>query len=188
MIGYLRGKVIDKTADELWLDVSGVGYRLRLASRLQGSSSIGDTVALYIHTNVREGAIELFGFDSRASLELFEVIISVSGIGPKIGLKVVAHASVDRIKQAVQTADISFFQGIPGIGKKGAQRIIVDLKGKLPVLKDVDLTDESEDPVVEALAGFGFAETEIKKALASLDDSLSEEDKIRQTLKILGRK
>lgn len=188
MIGYLSGTIIDKHGDHLWLDVQGVGYRIRSGLRLREQAIVGEPLSMYIHTHVREGALELFGFENRQALLLFEIIISVSGIGPKIGLKIIGSSTVDRIKQAVQTADIAFFQGIPGIGKKGAQRIIVDLKGKLPVLKDLDLSDDAQDPVIDALMQFGFARSDIQRILSTLDSGLSEEDQIRQGLKALGRK
>jgi holliday junction DNA helicase RuvA len=190
MIGYLKGTVIEKRGVEVWLGVRDVGYRVRVGSRLSGNISVGDGVELYVHTAVREDALDLYGFLTLSELRLFELIISVSGIGPKIGLSIVGNQSVEGIEKAVREADVTFFQRIPGIGKKGAQRIIVDLKGKLPSLKELDLSGdgEAEDDVTQALMGFGFGRVEVLGVLKDLDGSLSESEKIRQGLKRLGRK
>lgn len=189
MIGYLRGKVIEKRLPEIWVDVQGVGYRVRIGERTQAQVTLGQEISLYIHTAVREDAITLYGFDDYAGLKLFELVIGVSGIGPKIGMAIVGREKPENIERAVRDADVAFFQTIPGIGKKGAQRVIVDLKGKLPSMAELDLSDLDEiADVVVALKQFGFKEADIQAVLRKLPEGLSEEEQIRQALKQLGRK
>jgi len=189
MIGYLKGLVIEKKRNEVWLLCGQVGYRVRIGESLNQKLTPGSEVELFIHTAVRDDALDLYGFFNVGELQLFELIISVSGVGPKIGLAIMGQRSVEQIQKAVQEADVAFFQKIPGIGKKGAQRIIVDLKGKLPSIKDLDLTeDESEDEVVEALRQFGFTAAEVMAVMGDLDPQLSSENRIREGLKRLGRR
>lgn len=189
MIGYLRGKVIEKHVPEVWVDVSGVGYRVRVGERVYQSVVVDEEVFLYIHTAVRDDAIDLYGMADVAELQLFETVLGVSGIGPKIGLAIVGNRSVAQVEKAVREADVAFFQSIPGIGKKGAQRIIVDLKGKLGSLAELDLSDESEneDEVVEALVSFGFGRKDVLMVVAKLEGE-SVEERVREGLKRLGRR
>lgn len=187
MIGYLRGTILDIHGSEVWLDVQGVGYRVHVGKQGVGSA-VGSDIALYIHTAVKEDAITLYGFADYAALRLFELVISVSGVGPKIGMAIVGGAASDTVERAIRDADVAFFQSIPGIGKKGAQRIIVDLKSKIGSFKDVDLADGAGDDVVEALKQFGFKEGEIMAALSDLDRSMSVEDQVRAGLKRLGKR
>jgi holliday junction DNA helicase RuvA len=189
MIGYLKGLVIEKRLPEIWIDVQGVGYRVRIGERMQPKAVLGQEIAMYIHTAVREDAITLYGFEDYAGLKLFELVIGVSGIGPKIGMAIVGREKPENIERAVREADVAFFQGIPGIGKKGAQRVIVDLKGKLPSMADLDLSDmDDAADVVVALKQFGFKEADIQVVLRKLPADLSEEEQIRQALKQLGKR
>jgi Holliday junction DNA helicase RuvA len=189
MIGYLKGRVIEKTSQEVWVDVRDVGYRLRVGANVMEKISVGDEVELFVHTHAREDALDLYGFEDRQQLLMFEVMIGVSGVGPKTGLGIVGGARVDQIEKAVREADVGFFTRFSGIGKKGAQRILVDLKGKLPRIKELDLSDdgEAEDVVYQALMQFGFSRAEITSVLKDIDSEMSEEDKIRVGLKKLGR-
>lgn len=189
MIGYLRGKVLVKKVGEMWVDVQGVGYRVK-CQMTNDKYQIGVEIALYIHTVVRQDALELYGFLTMEQLSMFELLLNVSGVGPKTALAIVGSRSVEQIYKAVQEADVVFFQRVPGIGKKGAQRIIVDLKGKIPSLKELDLADEGDsgNEVVSALTQFGFNRNDVVKVLGKLEPGLTEEQQIREGLKRLGRK
>lgn len=190
MIGYLKGMVLDKRLPEVWLTVCDVGYRVRVGPRVFERLVLGEPAELYIHTHAREDALELFGFTDREELELFELLLQVSGVGPKIALTIVGTQSVERVEQAIQQADVQFFQRVPGIGKKGAQRIIVDLKSKLGSLKEIDLKAEEsmDEDVVSALVQLGFSRSEIRLVLKDVDPALADEEKVREGLKRLGRK
>ena len=188
MIGYLKGIIIEKRSPDIWIDVRDIGYRVKVGQSLISTHSIGDQIELFIHTYVRQDTLELYGFQTKQQLQMFELILSVSGIGPKIGLSILGTKSVDQIEKAVSHADVSFFSSVPGIGKKGAQRIIVDLKKKLPSLKDLDLAADFQNrPVIDALKQFGFSQAEINAVLNSLDSNLPEAELIKQSLKLLGK-
>jgi holliday junction DNA helicase RuvA len=188
MIGFLRGRVIEKRRGEAWIECGGVGYRIRVGEKIYESMTLEQEAALFIHTAVREDAIELYGFLDYQTLALFEMFISVSGIGPKTASVIVGTKKREEVERAVQEADVAFFQKVPGIGKKGAQRIIVDLKGKMPSLKELDLSEsEGEDEVLEALVSFGFKKVHAQEVVGKLDASLSVEERIREGLKRLGR-
>lgn len=191
MIGYLKGTIIACQTQEIWINVSGVGYRVRTGYRGQGigDRQIGSEIQLFIHTAVREDAITLYGFPTMEALQLFELLISVSGVGPKTGMEIVGAAGHDHIEAAISQADVNFFSGIKGIGKKSAQRIIVDLKSKIGSLKEMDLAAEDEDDsVFMALKQFGFKSGEIQQVLKLLDRTKSESEQIRAGLKMLGKK
>ncbi len=187
MIGYLSGQVLDKHNQEIWVEVAGVGYRVMTSVDVYSKLQLGSWVKLYVHTHVREGAIDLYGFLDRSGLVMFELLLSVSGIGPKTALGITDAGDAGAITRAVQQANIAFFQAVPGIGKKSAQRIIVDLKGKLGQVKELDLADESDDGVVEALVSLGFDRAAVMKVVGELPEGLSEDDKVREGLRKLGR-
>lgn len=187
MIGYLRGNIITVKKNEVWVDVAGVGYRVRVSPKSE-VLSLKSEVQLYIHTAVREDAITLYGFANIEELQLFEMLISVSGVGPKTGMDIVSSAGKEQIETAIRQADVNFFANMKGIGKKSAQRIIIDLKNKIGSLKDVDLSAEDEDDVVfQALKQFGFKANEIQSVLNKMDRSESEQEQIKKGLKLLGK-
>jgi Holliday junction DNA helicase RuvA len=188
MIGYLRGKVIEWKSSEIWLDVGGVGYRIKYQDP-NTKDQTGEILALFIHTAVREDAITLYGFLTMAELEIFELLLTVSGVGPKTAMVIVGTQKVERIEKAVREADVQFFQQVPGIGKKSAQRIIVDLKSKMGSLKELDLQsdDEEIDDVTLALKQFGFKAEEIRQVMKQIDPTLSDQEKVKEGLKRLGK-
>ena len=188
MIGYLKGRVIEKKLPDVWVDVNGVGYRVKVGVRVGSVTSVGNEASWFIHTAVREDAITLYGFANRQDLDMFELLLNVSGVGPKTALTIVGNQTVERIEKAVRDADVAFFQAIPGIGRKGAQRIIVDLKGKLPSMKELDLTDEEADSAVFlALRQFGFKPAEIGAVMKDIDKTKNESEQVREGLKRLGK-
>ena len=186
MIGYLKGNIVARKNNEIWLDVNGVGYRVKLSSNFQ--FPISNEMELFIHTAVKEDAITLYGFKTMDELQLFEMLITVSGIGPKTGMEIVSASSADQIAVAIRQADVNFFSRIKGIGKKSAQRIIIDLKNKIGGLKEMDLSaDDEEDAVFMAMRQFGFKPNEIQAALKKIDRMASEEVQIKEGLKLLGK-
>jgi Holliday junction DNA helicase RuvA len=164
MIGKLKGKIEQTIGDSIILDVSGVGYKVSISSRtLNKLSKIKNKVTIYTHTYVREDALALFGFETIKELSLFEKLISISGIGAKIALSVISSGSVEEITKAVNNADLDFFISIPGIGKKSAQRLIVDLKAMLGDQGEFDLLEAAKpeyEENIEELKKFGFKDGE----------------------------
>lgn len=186
MIGYLRGNLVASKNNEVWMDVSGVGYRVKTNVKFQISS--GKEAELFIHTAVREDAITLYGFLTMADLELFEMLIEVSGVGPKTAMEIVGAAKGEEIEAAIRNADVHFFSGIKGIGKKSAQRIIIDLKNKIGSLREMDLAGEDEDDTVfMALKQFGFKAGDIQNVMKKMDRTMSEQAQVKAGLKMLGK-
>lgn len=132
MYAYLKGTVVQKTADRIVVEVSGIGYNVYVSpGRLYEFPENGEEVKVYTYTSVREDAINLYGFVTQEELELFQLLISVSGIGPKGGLAMLSVMGVDDIRYAIMTGDAKLLAKAPGVGKKTAERVIIDLKDKV---------------------------------------------------------
>lgn len=189
MIGALEGTVLSKTSEKLLLMVGGVGYQVLMHPDTLSSLHQGDKLTLFIHTHVREDALQLFGFKTLEELELFTLLLGVSGVGPKTALLVMGRG-VKPVKHAIQHADVTFFTSIPRLGTKNAQKVIIELKSKLGSLKELDLHDDSSDEtqeITEALGSMGFSKAEALKALRKMPDKLTSlEEKIKFSIKLLG--
>ncbi len=189
MIGRLTGIIDDNTKNPLIIDVHGVGYNVQVPAKYLIAIKIGTPHTLYIHTHVREDALDLYGFPEKNELALFTMLLSVSGIGPRTALGIVDRG-VTAVEQAVRKSDVEFFTAIPRLGTKNAQKIIIELKSKLGASKALNLSEDSSEAkeVIDALLAMGFDKHEIKKALEKLDPAIvSVEQKIRHTLKQLAR-
>lgn len=188
MIGALKGTVFSSIASPLIIMVGGVGYRVYVADKVISVSPAGKDLTLFTHTHVRDDALELYGFLSQEELTLFELLLTVPGVGPRTGLAIVDWGA-QAIRKAVASADVTFFTTIPRVGTKNAQKIIIELKNKLGSVAELDLgreiRGETKD-VLEALTGMGFGKSEVLEVIKRLDPNLSSvEDKIRQALKLL---
>ncbi len=182
MIGRLSGTIDVNTTNPLIIDVHGVGYLVHVPERFLASIKVGKSHTLCIHSHIREDEFDLYGFANQQELALFELLLTVSGVGPKTALAVVDRG-VDAVEEAVRKGDVEFFTNIPRLGTKNAQKIIIEFKGKL------DITGESGDTkqVTDALSGMGFDKREIRDAIKKLDaKDISIEQKIRHALKLLG--
>ena len=167
MIGFLKGKIISNNQQSMLLDVSGVGYLIHTPLPLLSSITKGESASFYIHTHVREDQITLYGFKDELDLFLFEKLLSVSGIGPKSALAMLSVHSPASIADAVEREDASALSHTPGVGKKTAEKIIIELRGKLSHLaggKDTDTTLE----VRMALETLGYSSKQIHDALKEL--------------------
>lgn len=184
MIGFLRGTVHAFGSDYLLLDVNNVGYRINYYH--PDTLAKGKEVTIYTYQNVREDEISLFGFVSIEEYDLFVKLISVKGLGPKTASNILAVASVDSIIEAIENGDVSFMNRMPGVGKKTASQIILDLKGKL-VETGNKVVDESLSEVSEALKALGYRNSEISAVLKKLDKDGSVNDKIRKALSLLAK-
>lgn len=180
MIGYLRGKVLKVLANKLIIDCSGVGYLVNVATTQ--NYRLGEETEVFVHTYVKEDVLSLFGFESEESQSLFEKLLGVSGVGPKVALNVLKAGNPEEIGQAIKEARVDFFTKVPGIGKKGAQRIIVELKGKL----DKDLVFEDSLERIDAMRGLmnlGYLKAEAVKALEQVDSNITAAEQIKLALK-----
>lgn len=190
MIGALKGKPEIFSNNSILIMVGGVGYKVFVSNRLiEKSLKTGGEIFVFIHTHVKEDALELYGFLLKEDLNLFELLISVSGIGPKTAILIMDKGEKD-IREAIISSDVEFFTAIPRIGKKNAQKIIIELKSKIGSLVELDLSGKMEGKtkeVYDALSSMGFKRYEITDALNNLPKSLvTSEDKIKGVLKLLG--
>jgi Holliday junction DNA helicase RuvA len=190
MIDYLRGKVAHLESEYVVLDVHDVGYRV-FTPNPYGLSRNEDTVQLFIHHHVREDAIQLFGFTTRDEQALFRRLLEVSGIGPKVALGVLAGGRPEAVVAAIQQENITFLTKLPGIGRKTAQRMILDLKDKLGAIDSrwavasmveldasTTVTDSNSAWAAarEVLTGLGYREVELDKAWHALKDKVTGEE------------
>jgi Holliday junction DNA helicase RuvA len=193
MIGYLTGKIISAKPTQILLDVNGVGYEIRISINTFERISGKETISLFIHTNVKEDSISLFGFYSEAEKEMFELLISISGVGPKSALSLLSGISTDDLKQAIITSNVERMIAVPGIGRKTAERLILELKNKVRDIKEEGLAPTKPSLQKEAVAalstlGYNLASSEkaVNKILSEMPDS-SLEELIKKSLKELNR-
>lgn len=192
MIGLLTGIIVYKSESSVILDVSGVGYKVLVPqSVLMNLQLNSEKAKLFIYTHVREESLDLYGFTSHEDLRVFEYLIGVSGVGPKSALGVFSVGARADILSAIAKGDVDFFTAVPRLGKKNAQKIIIELKSKIGSTEDLDLSEGAEgrdNDVVQALQGFGFTQREAQKALNALDGkAVTPEEQIRLALKYLGK-
>lgn len=197
MIARIRGTLAEVGSDFIIVDVGGVGYELAVSSSTLGKlPSRGEEAVLGTYLHVREDTMQLFGFAEPAEKELFELLISVSGVGPKVALAILSAFSADDLRKAIATEDIALISSVPGIGKKTAQRLVVELVDKVAGAAEIAgavLVGVSQSTYVEArdaLAGLGYSPVEAKKALEGYDGDSTEpstEDLVKYALKSLGR-
>ena len=186
MISRLRGKPAGRVADGLVLDVGGVGYLVHatpaLLRRADGASEV--TAETYLH--VREDALQLFGFADATERELFVELLAVGGVGPKVALAVVSGSPARELRRAIVLGDAARFQAIPGIGKKTAERIVLELKERLAADAPVPITAAGSSAHLvarDALVELGYSIPEAEEALAAVDPDLPPEDRVRLALR-----
>lgn len=184
MIGFLLGQVTHSQNGSIILDVNGVGYLVSVAKPIKTN---GKKIGLFIHTHVKEDQISLFGFANQKELELFKNLISVSGVGPKIALIILASGTDKDIISAIKNSSVDFFSAVPGIGKKTAQKLIIDLKSKLDnSMADLSTLDQDSSLVV-GLVGLGFQKKEIQKIVPKIKPDLKLGEQIKLALKLLNQ-
>jgi len=191
MIASLRGRVVSSAGGATVLDVGGVGYRLATtatASRRAAAAGDGE-VTLLTHLHVREDALLLYGFASEAERSLFEMLLGVSGVGPKAALAIVSGYDPDQIRRAVQSGDHALFTSINGIGRRTAERVVIDLKDKvgglaIPATSPDAPAAAGDDHTAarDALVGLGLSVAEAEAALRPIDAALPVEDRVRMAL------
>lgn len=194
MIAQLRGTVAASTLDVVVLDVAGVGYRIHVAPGTP-TAGPGEELTLYTHLAVREDALTLYGFADPSSRDLFETMLSVTGVGPKVALAALGALGAEGLRHAVVTEDVAALTVVPGVGKKGAQRVILELGEKLgalaaPSAPASDGGAGGTDPrteVRQALAALGYDPGEVEAAMNSLPTDADAESLLRTALQALGR-
>jgi Holliday junction DNA helicase RuvA len=186
MIARLRGKAVGNTPEGLVLDVGGVGYLVAATPSAIRKADGADEVTVETYLHVREDAMQLYGFADRVERELFTQLLTVNGVGPKVALAIVSGSPAEELRRAIVREDTARFQAIPGIGKKTAERIVLELKEKMgadvtPIAAGADV----DEHVVarDALVELGYSIADAERALAETDASASPEERVRQALR-----
>ncbi len=199
MIALLTGEIAHKSVEKVIVDVSGVGYALQIPLSTFYLLPETGAVRLHVHTHVREDALQLFGFLSPGEKELFLLLLSVSGIGPKVALGILSHASCDDLQGAIGHGDVKRLSALPGIGKKTAERLILELQEKirklhpqLPVHSETPLptaTEDAHEDALSALVNLGYKEPQARKVLNKLDlpSDTPLEQVLKEALRVLMR-
>ncbi len=185
MIARLRGKAVARSVDALVLEVGGVGYLVQPTRRASQKARGKGEVVIETYLHVREDALQLYGFADADERGLFEQLLSVSGVGPKVALAIVSGSTPDELRRAIALEDTARFQAIPGIGKKTAQRVVLELKEKLGDGVAVPEQGSARPQLVarEALMELGYSLVEADQALAEIDPDLPAEERVRLALR-----
>jgi len=184
MIGSLRGTAIDVSPNDALIEVAGVGYRVIAPPNVLAGLRVGEPAFLYIHDHVREDAHDLFGFASRDERSLFERLIGVSGVGPKVGLAILSLGSAETVKRAIMAGDLGTLTSISGVGTKIAQKVILELKGQLVEAGGATGPDRE---VIEALVSLGYSMNQARDAIKGIPEEVTDmSERVREALKRLG--
>ncbi|MCK4781817.1 Holliday junction branch migration protein RuvA [Candidatus Parcubacteria bacterium] len=187
MISYLSGKIVLKKEKFIVLDVGGVGYKIFLSKKtLEKISENDKSFEIFCYLCVRENALDLYGFLDFKELEFFELLIGISGVGPKMALEISSLGPLEKLRKEIEYQHEDIFSGVLGIGKKKARTIILELSGKLKEIskEKIKKIDEAEN----ALANLGFSRQKAKEALSQVPEEIkAPEKRIKQALKILGK-
>jgi Holliday junction DNA helicase RuvA len=192
MIGSVRGTVIERTmSGEVLVEVGGVGYRVNVPLRAMTTLDPGSNAFLFTHLHVREDAMVLYGFPSRDERDTFEVLIGATGVGPKLALAILSVHTPNTLRRCLADDDLDALVLVPGVGKRTAQRLLVDLKARLEV-PDLDLADAAGAPstprgeVRDALIGLGYSSEEVRTVLGRLGEEGTVETLLRDALRVLA--
>lgn len=190
MIAHLIGKITEKIENSVIIDVNGVGYEVTLPAPDAENLHLDDQVKIYTYHAVRENAEELYGFSTLAAKRLFEMLLSVSGVGPKAAISILSLGAPETVRNAIANTDSAFIAKAAGVGKKSAERVIIDLRDKVGLpsrvgrgTTDLPVSPSGEDEALDALIALGFPLKEATAALASVDTNLPVEERIKQALK-----
>lgn len=190
MIAVLSGSLSEKFDDMVVLDVAGVGYGINVDREDHAALKVGDQCKLYIYEHIREQSHDLFGFLNRETQSLFEQLLDVNGVGPKMALNMLSIGSAGELKQAIASGDVKYISQASGVGKRVAERVVVDLKDKVGLIGvDLEMTgllvseaSLAKDEAAEALIALGYTASDAAKALQSVDPGLPVEERIKQAL------
>jgi Holliday junction DNA helicase RuvA len=190
MIATLNGTVAEKIADMVVLDVHGIGYGLLVSAGDFASLALGANTKLYVYENIKEDTHDLFGFNSIDTKRLFEQLLSVKNVGPKVALAVLNIGNAETVREAIANGDVKLLQTAKGVGKRAAEQMVVELRDKLGVQVSQNAEGivsrgsiNQQDEALQALMALGYLEADAQHALASVDSTLSTEERIKLALK-----
>lgn len=192
MIGFLSGKIISSKPTKLLLDVNGVGYLINISINTFEQITGKESASLFIHTSVKEDSISLYGFFSEAEKEMFELLISITGIGPRLAVSILSGIRVDELKHAIQSANVSRIVAVPGIGRKTAERLVLELKTKVDQVKgeEKEVAFSVMNEAVAALTTLGYNSKLAEKTVRDIFNSettIALEDLIKKSLGVLNK-
>ena len=186
MLAYIKGQFLNKNKDYIIIVNQGLGYKIFVPQNIYNNAHSENEMELFLYHHIREDSSKLFGFDSIPIMQLFETFISINGIGPKVGLAIIGQYSGEEIRNAIDNDDVAAFQAVPGIGKKTALRIIIELKSKLPE-EGLENNNISND-VMEALGNLGYDKQAIISLLNETPEEITAvEDQIRWAIKNINK-
>ena len=190
MIGFIEGSVKMTTEKYAIVSTGGVGYKIFATTELLGKLHSQNECALFTHLAVREDALDLYGFETESELSFFELLIGVSGIGPRSALSILGIAAIETLEQAIATGDTGYLTKVSGIGRKTAEKIVLELRDKMHArhsgTNSVDLRGESD--AILALQSLGYSQTESREALKNISPEITgTNERIKEALKMLGK-
>jgi len=185
MIAHISGQIVQKNLNSVVVDVSGIGYEVLAPAKVIDNLNINEETILYTHHHVREQSQELFGFDNPSGKDLFEKLITVNGIGPKAGLAIMSLGDDSEIRTAIASGDVAYITSASGVGKKGAEKVVLDLRDKVGgVISTTGTSATAEtDDALDALVSLGYSTNDATKALSKIDKTLSVEEKVKLALR-----
>lgn len=186
MIARIRGEVVDTGPNSIVVEAGGVGYELLVPEPVLQDIGLGSEVALLTYHHVRENGQELFGFTESGQKELFTLLLGISGIGPKNALAVMSLGGHEQIRKAIASGNAAFIAGAYGVGKKSAERVVVELKDKVGIMAGQFVPVEDDDDAHAALMALGYTASQSAQALSSIDSSLDTEKRVKLALKELS--
>lgn len=190
MIGYLKGSVLEKSENSAIILAGAVGYDVNLPVSVLSKIIKDDEVELFVYTHVREDILALYGFAKKEELQFFKLLLSVSGIGPKVALAIISSTAIEKLRDSIAKGDPGLLSAVSGVGKKTAEKAVVELKGKMGKVTTEGLIFSDEtDEVIDALTALGFQKAEVTAALAKLPKEVTgSEEKIKAVLRLVGKK
>lgn len=184
MIAYLKGTILEKGLTYIILENQGIGYKVFVVPQIL-EMKVGDVAALYTYMKVADDGHWLYGLPDFQALQFFELLITVSGVGPKVALAILSAAPVEAVKQAIANQDAAIFIRISGIGSKTAERIIVDLKNKVGA---VGGGSGAGSEIFDALLALGYNQKEVREVINKVDSAKPQQQQLKQALQLLGKK
>jgi Holliday junction DNA helicase RuvA len=201
MISYLRGKIIDHDLTSLVIDVNGIGYKVFATDSVLSKAKLDIEISVWTHLAVRENALDLYGFDDKKEIQFFELLLTISGVGPKSAISIMSTATIDTLIEGIQSNDAEYFSKTSGVGKKTAEKIIVNLKDKIGSYQTSNNSGSSGNNnavSIDALVALGYSEKDSREAIAEISKKYVKSDEkqtgaenpeqlIKEALKFLGK-
>lgn len=190
MIAFVKGKIADISDRSVIIETQGVGYEISTTTDTLATAQLGAQMALFTHLAVKEDAMELYGFRTRQELTFFQMLITVSGVGPRSAIGIVSIGSIESIQRAIGSGDVGYLTSVSGIGRKTAEKIIIDLRDKLVSLGHKGGMGEfsGDSDALEALIKLGYSQAEARDAVKRIPaTAVTLNDKIKEALKYIGK-